>query len=329
MKFLITGSSGFIGQNLVREVKRRFPDSQICCLVRKQGLQNPDNTIKYCSVNYLDINSLLNSEAFIDVDYIIHGAGVTKSATKEGFWAGNVIPTKNILETLYQKKIKPKRFILISSQSASGPSGSITHFKMEDEKENPPELYGQSKLAAEEILKQYGNDIPYTIVKPSSVYGPGDVDFFNIFKMTKMGINVFAGNADKYISIVYVDDLVDAIISSAISENTINKKYFICNDQPVTWRQVHEGIFAAAGKSRFDINVPSSIIGFFSIFGSLISVLLNKPLLLNKNKYKLSIPDYWISSNSNAKKDFGFSPKYNLAEGLKLTYDWYKSKGWL
>jgi nucleoside-diphosphate-sugar epimerase len=329
MKIIITGSNGFVGKNLLREIKDKFPGSQIICLVRtKSNIPETDN-VKLCYVDYLDLNSLLNSDVFDGADYIFHVAGVTKALSEKGFRDGNVIPAINILETIKQKGIKLKRFVLISSQSASGPSKSLNHYKEESEEENPVEFYSKSKLEAEKVVKQYNGIIPYTIISPVSVYGPQDVDFFNIFKMTKMGVNVYPGNKNKYISIIFVTDLVKAIIDAALSENTINKKYFICNDEPIPWKQVHSTVFKIAGKNKLDISLPFHFLYFISFFASIYSKITKKATLLNPNKIKLSEPEFWIASNKNAKKDFCFDPKYSLEEGLKATYKWYKENGWL
>lgn len=329
MNILITGSSGFIGKNLIVELKNRFGDIKISCLIRNDKSAIGDKYIKYFKINYLDINSLLNSPAFDQVDFIYHLAGVTKSHNKKGFWEGNVFPIKNILEVIYKKNITLKRFVLVSSQTSSGYSKDKNHYKLEDESDNPIELYGKSKLEAEIILKNYDKNIPYTIIRPSAVYGPWDVDFYNIFKMTKLGLNIYAGNRKQIVSIVYVKDLVNAIIDSSLSNKTINEKYFICDDKPKSWEEIQETIFKIAGKNKVSVTIPYTILSFLSYFGSLYSTVTNKSLLLNRNKIKLSKPNYWLCSNQKAKEHFNFSCNYSFDEAIKETYKWYKQNNWL
>lgn len=327
MNIVITGSNGFIGRNLLNELLRKFPDAKIKCLVR--SLKKSDNErVENIPVNYLDLNSILASGCIENADYIFHVAGVTKSATKKGFWEGNVIPTQNLVEAVKRLNKNIKRFLIVSSHAASGPSDFIDHYKNESEQDKPSELYGKSKLAGEMILRSQ-ETIPYTVIRPGGVYGPGDVDFLNIFKMTKMGINVYAGVKHKYISLIFSEDLVEAIINSAFSENTINKKYFIVEDHPVRWQQIHEEIFSIAEKKHFDISIPLPLISFFANFGSLYSILFKKQSIFNKNKIDMSRPSFWIASNESAKKDFGFKTKYSMRESLEKTFNWYLEKGWL
>ena len=327
MNIVITGSNGFIGKNLLNKLLNEYSQAEFTCLVRSPK-KSDKNRVKNIPVNYLDLNSIINSNAVNNADYIFHVAGVTKSATKKGFWEGNVIPVQNLVEAVKRTNNNLRRFINVSSHAASGPSKSVDHYKKESEPDTPTELYGESKLAGEMVLRSQ-TDIPYTIINPGGVYGPGDVDFLNIFKMTQMGINVYAGVKEKYISLIYAEDLVDAIVTAAFSENTINKKYFIVDDKPVTWQQIHETVFAVVGKKHFDINIPLPLISFLANFGSLYSIIFKKESILNKNKIDMSRPSYWIASNESAKKDFGFSTKYSLKESLEKTYNWYLEKGWL
>ena len=327
MNIVITGSNGFIGKNLLNKLLNDYPEANFTCLVRSPK-KSDNERVKNVPVNYLDLDSIIDSGAINNTDYIFHIAGVTKSATKKGFWQGNVTPVENLVEAVKKTNTSLKRFVNVSSHAASGPSNSRDHYRKESEKDAPSELYGASKLAGEMVLRNQ-EEIAYTIINPGGVYGPGDVDFLNIFKMTKTGFNVYAGVKEKYISLIYAEDLVDAIVSAAFSDNTVNKKYFIVDDEPVTWQQIHETIFSIAGKKRIDINIPLPVISFLANFGSLYSIIFRKASILNKNKIDMSRPSYWIASNEAAKKDFGFSTKYTLRESLEKTYKWYLDKGWL
>jgi len=328
MKIVVTGSNGFVGANLIDELIKRFPEAEINCLVRSDKKNAASSNIKYYKVNYLDKNSLLNCKALDDVDYLYHVAGVTKSATEKGFVEGNVIPGLHLLETLEEKKTPIKRFVLVSSQTASGPSKGNGHFKTEEEPENPVELYGKSKLQSEQNTKKFKDKIPYTIISPSSVYGPRDVDFLNIFKMIKSGVNVYAGNKEQTVSLIYVKDLVDAIIDSSLSEKTLYKKYFVNDEVPQNWGQIQSLVFEVAGRKKIDVSIPYELLSVIAYAGSFYSVVTNKPVLLNRNKILLSKPD-WVFTSRKAQADFGFKCKYTLSQALKETYDWYKQNKWL
>ncbi|HJX05574.1 MAG TPA: NAD(P)-dependent oxidoreductase [Candidatus Nanoarchaeia archaeon] len=325
MKILLTGSSGFIGKNLEKALQEKFPGEEIVSLKRK-GKSSASELSDNCSyIDYSDIDTLLDCKDCASVDLAFHLAGVTREVSFERFYQANVMPTKNLLDALKQKSPNLERFIFTSSHAASGPSKNRQHKKTESEEDNPVEYYGESKWMAEQVVKDYHSILPCTILRPGSVYGPWDPDFLNIFKMAKSGINVYAGNKKKFTSIIYIDDLVDGMISASLSGSTIAKNYFMCNDEPVSWQQIHETIFKAMGKEPFNISIPFPFIKALSYLGDAYANLSGKCSLLNVQKVKLSEPYFWIASNENAKKDFGYSPQVSLDEGIRLTYDYYRA----
>jgi nucleoside-diphosphate-sugar epimerase len=329
MNIVVTGSTGFIGSNLIEELLRSFREDEITCLTRDNGNTRPHERLKTHTVDYLNKNSLESCRVLREADIVYHLAGVTKSSSKRGFWEGNVIPTRNLLEVIGEHNTSIQRFVLISSQTASGCSRSGDHYRTEEEEENPMEVYGQSKLEAEKLVKGYLRRIPFTIISPSSVYGPADPDFLAIFRMTKYGLNFYAGNRNQVISIIYIKDLVRAIVDASFSENTVNRKYFVCNDDPLSWSEIHDTIFRTAGKRKLDVTLPMFMVKTVSSLGSLYSLIAGKSILVNANKARLASPSYWLVSNMKAKRDFGFQSRFSFVQGIQETYEWYKTHGWL
>jgi dihydroflavonol-4-reductase len=329
MKIIITGSSGFIGYNLLKYFTNK--DTEIICLIRKNSHLHPEfKNIKYHYVNYNDTSSIYSPEIFKNADYIFHCAGVTKGNSKKCFRQGNVIPTKNILEAIKQNNIKLKRFILLSSIAACGPSKNLENPITEKDEPHPIEYYGKSKLEAEKITLSYKNDIPITIIRPASVYGPQDKDFLNLFQMINKNINIFAGNKNKYTSIIHVDDLIEGIVKAALNENCIGQTYNLSNNSPVTWQEIHSEIISSLNsKPKITLNIPYIFLYILGIFGSIYSFITKKISIINIQKIKLSKPKYFTCSNQKAISDFNFSTSINLEEGIKSTCEWYKQNKWL
>lgn len=326
MNILITGSNGFIGKNLLAKLNNG--ENRIKVLVRQiPSVSKKD--IEEIPVNYENIDSLRGKNIFNDIDVIYHVAGVTKSHNWEGFYKGNILPAENILKVITEENIKLSRFVLISSASAAGPAFSLERPVTENDIERPIDLYGKSKYDAERIVSSYGDRVPFTIIRPGGVFGPEDVDFFNLYKMTKSGFNVYPGVKNKYISLVFVTDLINGIINASLSPNAVNKKYFLCDDKPLMWKEIHETIFKVAGKKFIEINLPFGLVYAASHIGSAFSAITGKQVILNKNKVELSQPDFWISSNEAAKNDFGYIQNYTFEEAARLTFDWYKTNKWL
>ena len=278
-------------------------------------------------VNYADSESLSRCQAIQDADLIFHIAGVTKAASEKVFWRGNVEPMSNLLQALGQRSQLPQRFVFISSQAASGPAYDLDHYKAEADPDTPFEPYGKSKLAAEKLLVGNPFGIPYSIIRPSAVYGPYDVDFLQLFKMSKSRLNIYFGTKGKHLSVVYVEDLVEGIIQAAKSEAALNQVFSLCNDVGVTWQEIQEGVFQIMGNDFFEINVPAFPLKALASMGTCYSLLTGHQLLLNNNKIALSEPDYWLASNKKAKQLLDFQPKFSLLEGLAKTCVWYRNQG--
>ncbi len=330
MKAIVTGSNGFIGSHIVEALLQE--NIETVCLFRKGGSTGKyleGLPIKKHFIEYDKPETLVSCPAFDEADYVIHVAGVTKRVTKQQFIAGNVEPTQNLLETIRAKTLKLKRFVFISSQAAAGPAKTLDHPITENDKPRPLEIYGESKFIAEQIVQEYGETIPFTIIRPPAVYGPRDVDFFEMFQYVRKGINIYASNRDSYISIVHVDDLTRGILDAMKSPEAANKTYFLSNKKPIAWHEVKEVVERVVGRSAFDINIPKFVLKVAGKCGDLYSKMTGRFSLINSPKIELSLPKYWLCSAELAKRDFGFQPETKLEEGMKGTYEWYQQNGWL
>jgi dihydroflavonol-4-reductase len=329
VKAIVTGSNGFIGSTLVNTLLQQR--IQVCCLVRTESTPPHHRTcpISYHCIDYRSPNTVYCGDAFENVDYVFHVAGVTKGITKEDFHNGNVQPTISLLHALKEHGIKPKRFVLISSLSASGPAPDADHPRCPSDTPHPIEYYGKSKLAAEQAALSFSDTIPITIIRPPAVYGPRDKDFLQLFSLIQKGFNVFHGNKNHKLSIIYAQDLVDSIIAAAKSEHTIGKIYHPAHDDIVTWEEIQNMIVSVIGNSPKTFSIPPLLLDIAGYVGSGLSMITRKPSLLSIQKVKLSKPCYWTADPSDAKRDFGLSAPTSLQDGITKTYQWYKENGWL
>jgi len=327
MRVLVTGSSGFVGSHLVEELVRRKYTVRV--LLRSAGIPKwfRDLPLEIVIAGYNDAGAL--RKAVDKVDIIFHVGGVTKALTPAGYLEGNALPTKALLDAVVAAKTRLKRFVLVSSHAMIGPVGSATESSCEDDVPHPVEEYGRSKLAAELVARSYSHLVPVTIVRPPTVYGPRDVDCLEIFKMIKNGINLYYGNAKKYTSLIYVDDLVEGMIRAAISPQAVSRAYFICNDEAVTWREFQTAVKKVMKRRALTLHVPACTTRIAVFFGELAMKCTKRPVILNREKAKLGRPRFWIASNKRARRELRFEPKHSMEEGLAITYRWYLDNGWL
>jgi nucleoside-diphosphate-sugar epimerase len=163
---------------------------------------------------------------------VFHLAALTKIISPQDFFHINEEGTMSLLEKLRPLK-KLRKIILLSSLAAAGPNRDHA-FLTEDMPEKPVSLYGKSKLAQEKICKEI-SPAPYVIIRAPIVFGPGDLDMLDAFRIVSKGILPLLGRQERRFSIVYVKDLVRGMVAAAIShfENDI---FYIANSEPIEWQ---------------------------------------------------------------------------------------------
>lgn len=324
---VVTGSSGFIGSRLVARLVAS--GWRVRCLVRagSRARATPDERTERHMVDFADPASLRRSPALDGAEVVFHLAGVTKALTVDAFRAGNVTPVANLLRAL-DGRAALRRVVLVSSQAAAGPAASLEAPVREEDEPRPIEGYGRSKLEAEEEARRWADRVPVTIVRPCSVYGPGDVDFLALFRMAATGLLLFPGTSGKYLSLLHVDDVVDGLLAASVTEVTSGATFFLAGDV-LRWRDLGAGIAAAVGRRARAVDVPWVLVRALVPFGEGAARLTRRPTLVNRHKVALARPSYWVCSGARAQRVLGFAPRRALAEGLRTTYSWYQRKGWL
>ncbi|MDD5772311.1 MAG: NAD-dependent epimerase/dehydratase family protein [bacterium] len=330
MKVLITGANGFVGSNLVRELLKK--NYKVYCLVRKTSsvklLSGLNISYLYGSID--DKSSLENAFSSLKSDfpeYIIHCAGVLKGRTREDFFSINAEGAKNIVEACLLYKEKIKRFVYISSLAASGPATKINPRK-ETDTPNAISFYGQSKLAGEGELKKASSQIPITILRPTAVYGPGDKGIYTYFKLINSGIMPHAGNMEMEISVIFVEDLVKAILFAMEKKEAAGEIYFVSDETVYKLKEILSEIKKTLDKKTFPLVVPDFLLFFVAIISEFISGLFGKATFLNRQKFLEIQQKGWVCSTDKLKQ-LGFKPEYDLKRGVEETVKWYRENGWL
>ena len=193
----------------------------------------------------------------------------------------------------------------------------------------PIEAYGRTKLDAERLLHS-PSGLPFVIVRPAAVYGPGDRDFLAMFRLARRGFAVHPGNRNQWISIIHVEDLVEGVVRASSDLRAVGRTYFMANAEPVQWgRLFHECAACARRSLRMDVQVPRGVVKIGGAVGDLIARATGRASLLTSQKVALATPSHWICSNELATRELGFTPAIRLDDGLRATYGWYVANGWL
>jgi nucleoside-diphosphate-sugar epimerase len=321
MKVLVTGATGFIGSNLVKELVKR--DYEVTCLTRKTSNLRclEDLEVSIVHGDCTDKDSLKRLSA--DFSYVFHLAGLTKAKKEEDFFLTNGKGTENLLHALSARTKALKRFLYMSSLAAVGPSRNAMPLD-ETAKPRPVSLYGKSKLEGERVTFNYKDQMPISIIRPPAVYGPRDRDFFLFFKMVKRGFYPYWGKC--YYSLLYVDDLVRGLIAAAESHEAEGMIYFLSDGRIYSNDDIVFEIIQAMNTKAVRLRIPASVM---ELFAKLSERLSQGATIINSDKLREIKHSYWTCNSKKAENELGFIPKVTLKEGIKWTADWYKIQKWL
>lgn len=323
---VVTGANGFVGSHLVDLLLEK--NYIVRCITRKNSdlkwLNGKD--VQIFSSGLLDREGL--RKAVQGADYIYHVAGVVKSKKPDGYFQGNVETTRALLETAIEFKDTIKKFLIVSSQTAAGPSynGKVI---TEDDPCNPITTYGRSKLAEEELAKSFMNQLPITICRAPAVFGDRDTEIFIFFKTFSKGLMTTIGFDKKLVSLIYVKDLVNGFILAAESDKSTGHIYFISSEKYYTWDEIGNITAKVLGKNPVKIKVPHSVVYSIAAIAQFIAMFSTKPATLNIEKAKDLTRNAWICDTGKAIRELNYHQSIPIEEGIKRTCEWYKQQGWL
>jgi len=322
---LVTGGAGFIGSHLVEALLKR--GLSVRCLVRDPAAPK---WLRGLDVELVkgDIDKPESLKGiFGDVDYVFHAAGVTKAADAGTYYRVNAEGTKNLALAAVKGGGRLKKFVLVSSQAASGPSLEGRPRK-EDDPPAPVTDYGRSKLEGERNALALKDEIPLVIVRPPSVYGPRDRDVYTFFKLVKRGIRT-TFREERLISMCYVDDLVEGVLLAGFGETESGEAFFIADPVPYGWDYMGEAIAEAFGVQAMRVVVPVSVLSVVAALSEAAGALTGRPALLNRQKMAEIRQRYWVLDVGKAGRRLGFAASRDFRTGARLTAQWYRSQGWL
>ncbi|MGA2239848.1 MAG: NAD(P)-dependent oxidoreductase [Candidatus Bathyarchaeia archaeon] len=327
MKVLVTGASGFLGGHLTEfltakgvEVVAMVRKTSDTSLIDRLGLEKR-------VADMTDPPSLCT--AVKGVDAVIHLAGYyTFHGKKELYDLVTVQGTKSILDACLQEGVK--RFVYCSSTEAIGAVEDVP--ALEDHPPNPQYEYGRSKLKAECAVREYDGKLETTIVRPSGIYGPRNIDDISYYFITSCARNSLAtrmlvDHGSAVVQFVHAEDAAQGFYLALTNANSIGKTYFISEGRWYTYREVYEIISRITGRKPPTLSLPK-----------LAAKALIYPVFIAKSAFGewsfLWDPKTVDAVTSNraysvekAKSELGYSPKYSLEAGLKETIQWYRDNG--
>ncbi len=303
MTLAITGATGFVGQTVLDEAERR--EVPVRALVRSP--QSPRSGIEWIEGGLGDPEAL--AALFKTASAAIHIAGLTNSVDPEAFYSANVEGTAAMIAAA--KAAKVKRFIFVSSLAAREPGLSA---------------YGASKAQAEKLVEASGLD--WTIIRPPGVYGPRDVDYFEMFRMAKLGFVPLPPRGAS--SLIHVGDLARLLLALVDAPPAlVRRKIFEPDDgREGGWAhaELAQAIGNAVGKRVYAPHLPKLAL---ELAARIDRLARGDGARLTEDRVGYMAHPNWVARFDRQVPDRVWRPEIPAPEGLRTTAEWYRAEGWL
>ncbi len=298
----VTGATGFVGAATTQRLIEA--GWHVRALTRRD--QPPKAGVTWVNGALDDTRSLY--ELCAAADAVLHIAGVVNARDAAGFEDGNVTGTANIIAAAKDAGIR--RFVHVSSLSAREPG--LSH-------------YGASKARGEKLVGT--SMLDWTIIRPPGVYGPGDTELLDVFKLAKRGLALLPPPGRS--SWIHVDDLARLLVALLPPHEDATTRIFEADDGEVNgWdhKSFGRAVGWAMGRRVHTICMPRFALRWAG----------HADRMLRGNKAKLS-PDRasymshadWTINRAAAPPAALWQPAIKTRSGLADTLRWYRAQGWL
>ena len=301
MRLAITGGTGFVGSHLVDAALAA--GHQVSALTRRE--QQPRDNLDWISG---DLGSRDALERLVDgADAIIHVAGTINAPNAAGFEKGNVAGTLAMLAAATAGGVR--RFVHVSSLAAREPKLSF---------------YGASKARAEELVHSSGLD--WAIVRPPAVYGPGDKETLELFRMAKLGLMLMPPRG--HVSVIHAGDLARLLIALAGPTTPSNILIEADDGKPGGWthREFARALASAVGTRPAIISSPGI---FLRLAARADHLLRGEKAKLTADRAAYFSHRNWVIEPKRACPPQLWRPRIDTLQGLADTAEWYRAQDWL
>ena len=326
-RLLVVGAGGFIGGFICREGLAR--GMKVTAAVRESTSRRylDDARLEFLVLDYDDPSQM--EKAIGDAtawDYVIYNLGATKAATFPEFNLVNFEYLRRFVEILKKTDHVPAGFLFMSSLSAIGPGDEKNYTPLSaSTPPNPNTRYGLSKIKAEQYL-EFQSGIPYIIFRPTGVYGPHEKDYLMMIKSIDSHFDFGVGYRPQMLTFIYVDDLVSAMFD-ALASGITGKKYIISEERSYTQKEFRKIVADELGvKWVIPVKLPMWAVWCASFVAEKIGHFRARPSTLNRDKFKIMRQRNWNADVSDARRDFGFTTRFPLREGIRQTVRAYRGE---
>lgn len=324
-RVLVTGGRGFLGSHVVRALIDRGHDVRVFSHSGRDDVfgEQPGETFR---------GDIRDAGAVRDAVRGMHRAVHLVSNFRKGgsdeadAHDVNVQGTKNVLEAAYDEGLH--RVVHCSTIGVHGDVKEIP--ATEDTPFNPQDLYQETKLEAEQWVWDFHRrtGLPIAVVRPISIYGPGDLRMLKLFRGIEKGWFPVAGKGEAFFHPAYIDDVVDGFLLCLDNPAAVGEAFIIGGEGYLTLNELFARIAELLGTSPPWLRIPLPLLQVVAVACEAVFVPLGLEPPLHRRRVSF-YRNQRAFSIQKAKEVLGFEPRTSLEEGLRRTITWYRENGYL
>ncbi len=326
MNVLITGGTGFIGSRLAVRCLQRGDKVTVYGMENTEAERQNSRFIKENGARVI-LGSISEKEKISEVvrgvDIVFHLAAAQHemNISDDVFRAVNVEGTKNILDAALAAEVK-----CFVYGSTIGVYGALEGHIHENSSCNPDNIYGKTKLEAERLVLSRYPESNVVVIRIPETYGPGDRRLLKLFRAINKRSFFLIGKGENLHHLIYVDDLVEGLLSAAESERALGEVILLAGEKPVATSEMANTIAKAMGKNLPRLHLP---ILPFMLMATVMERLL-RPVGIQPPLHRRRMDFFrksFILSAEKAKEVLSFTPNVTFEEGVAHTLKWYRENG--
>jgi nucleoside-diphosphate-sugar epimerase len=301
----LTGATGFIGGAVAHRLKAA--NWQIRALVRPTSTADrfPGIGVRWIEGDLGDLESL--RRLVRGTEAVVHCAGAVRGVDSEHFARANSSGVARLAQAASEQR-PPPSFLLLSSVAAREPHLSP---------------YAASKRQGEEALAAGAGKMKWVALRPPAVYGLGDKELLPLFRWMYRGIAPVLGTTDGRFSLLYVDDLADAVMHWLEYGCAPQGVFELHDGKPngYGWNDLADTMARLRGKKVYRVKVPPRLLTLLAMINAMAARVAGfAPMLTPGKARELRHPD-WVCDNTPLSRETGWAPLVSLEEGLRRTLE--------
>ncbi|MFO1375726.1 MAG: NAD(P)-dependent oxidoreductase [Steroidobacteraceae bacterium] len=299
---VLTGATGFVGRRLQQALLAA--GHSVRALVRT-GSRNAAHIQAGCEAVAVDLEDRAALTAVLsDAAAVIYCAGSVRGRLPGDFRPANVHGVRAVAAAL-ASRTRAAPLLLVSSLAASRPSVSD---------------YAMTKHEGERVLQEWP-DLPWTVLRPPALYGPGDVEMRPVLDLLRRGFAPMTGPRHQRISLLHVDDFATAVLAWLGNPEACRQRCFELHDGTAggyDWPSLGR---AVAAREVLLLPVPSFALRTAATVNWLLSFALRYAPMLTPGKARELAQETWVADNDAFRAATGWSPAIRLAEGAARLFE--------